>query len=342
MATIAEVAKKSGVSPTTASFVLNGLSEEKKISAACASRVRDCADKLGYRGNYHARTLMRGKAMTIGFMSVIFSEPTRDLIANAVVESARQNGYETLEVMPGEGEQMLSRGIEYLQERRIDGLIVYKKDADLALPVLEKLPQPLPIVYVWYYPKAPYPIVSLDPAPGIEECAKHLATLGHRSVLWLGIRRNGEIQVPERLEAFRQAAEDMAIQEHYVEPGRGGLVRINAFHNALQADPPALDGVTAVMCYNDEMALALNLLLREKGLRVPDDLSVVGFDDLMGDHFVPPLTTISHAFREMGRKAVETVLRMAGNEESCRDFQSKEILAPSKLVVRDSTSAPKA
>ncbi len=342
MTTIAQVAKEAGVSKTTASFVLNGKGDAMKISAVSQEAVLNAAQRLGYRSNYHAKALMRGKAMTIGFLSVIFSEPTRDLVANAVVESARQNGYETLEVMPGAGEQMLNRGIEYLQERRIDGLIVYKKDADLALPVLQQLPQPLPIVYVWYYPKAPYPVVSLDPTPGVTACAEHLATLGHRSVLWLGITRNGKRQVPERLDAFRRAAAGMAIREHYVEPVRGGLVRINAFHNALQENPPELAGVTAVMCYNDEMALALNLLLREKGLRVPNDLSVVGFDDLMGNHFVPPLTTISHAFREMGRKAVETVLQMAGNEESCRDFQGKEILVPSELVVRDSTAAPKA
>jgi DNA-binding LacI/PurR family transcriptional regulator len=346
MVTIAQIAKEAKVSKTTASFVLNGKGDAMKISKRCQKLVLETAQRLGYRGNYHARALTRGSSMTLGFLSNIFLDPARDQLSDAVIDTARDHGYETLQVRPGEDAGVLDRGIDYLRERRIDGLVVYKINAAAALPVLEKLPRPLPIVFVWFYECPPFPMITQEPTPGLEECARHLADLGHTDVCWLGIQRHGENQLPERFEAFTQAAgaRDLTVHPYHVPVGSLGRrpVRINNFYQALIEGwdhiQTALKASTAVLCYNDELAVALNYALRERGVRIPQDLSIVGYDDVLSEYAVPALTTITHGFREMGQKAVETVISMATSPETTQAMQGQVLKVPSRLITRQSTT----
>jgi GntR family transcriptional regulator of arabinose operon len=119
-------------------------------------------------------------------------------------------------------------------------------------------------------------------------------------------------------------------------------LRINIFYNSLNrnwdAVQAALDPCSAVLCYNDELAVALNYTLRERGVRLPQDLSIVGFDDLLSEYCVPPLTTISHGFREMGQEAVKTVIRMASDPQAIRRLQGQVIKVPGQLIKRESTA----
>ncbi len=339
MPTIAEVAKAAGVSPTTTSFVLNGKADKMKISKASQQRVLEAAEALGYRSNYHAKALLHGKSMTLGFLAAVYSNRSRAYVANGVSRAARRQGYDILEVMPGEGPQLLDRGIQYLQENRIDGLVVWKENVADAAPALARVKEPLPIVQTWYYPRPPLPVVSLDPKPGIVEVIDHLDQLGHHSILWLGKRSDGEINLPERREAAAAQAEKrkLDLSEHYVELQGKSDGHLSAYYRVLRGSLPDLSGVSAVISYNDTMALALSLILHEHGVRIPEDISLIGFDDLQAVEGVPPLTTISHSFKEIGEKAVETVIVMAGDRELCRKMQNEQILVPSRLVVREST-----
>ena len=350
MTTLKQVARRAGVSPATASLVLNGRARELKISDPAARRVLKAARKLGYRANYHARTLSLGRSFTLGL--AMGADPEGGLlhrfwsaVAAGVDAAARQNDNDLLLIGPRPGELVLERGIRCLQEKRVDALIavgaLYESIPDSLLDL------ELPIVFVEASEPGPHPTVNMDPAPGIVEAVEHLARLGHRRVLWLGKQAERGIRLPERAEAFRAAVKAAAIEgrEHFVRTESGYDPRVERLigreREALAGCLPFPEGTTAIICFNDLMGLALYSLLAEHGLRVPRDVSVIGFDDLHASRAVPPMTTISHVLPQMGREAVALALSVVDGDRSPEEMCGVVEVVPSRLVMRESTaSAP--
>jgi LacI family transcriptional regulator len=172
--------------------------------------------------------------------------------------------------------------------------------------------------------------------------AEHLASLGHRHVAYIGRRNKEQIVLEERLVAFRAACEHcgMELSEKFLPPGRSYSedvdrhVRDSYNQLARHLDLPA--SVTGVMCTNDTLALALIALLRERGVRIPEEMSVVGFDDLHASLSWPALTTVSHMFHELGAKAVEVAMELAEEDRPA----ARSVVVPAQLVVRKSTGTP--
>lgn len=185
--------------------------------------------------------------------------------------------------------------------------------------------------------------VMLDAAAGVAAALRHVKDLGHRHVLYLGIRERGNVWSSDRIKAFEQATATLGLA------GRVGLLgfdeptppTVDAIiardRKAIRESPHLLGDATAVLCYNDNMGLALCSVLGERGVRVPDDISVVGFDDLSATCSIPPLTTISHMLPEMGVAAVDCAVDRieAGRRE--RDLTAERIIVTPKLIVREST-----
>ena len=137
MASIAQVARKAGVSATTASFVLNGRGKEMRISEAAAEKVMGAARELGYRSNYHARTLVRGRAMTLGLVNPYRpGDVFRLAVTTGMMQVARANDYEVLNIGGKSIAACMQRGVQYVQECRIDGMVVFQE-----APVLLDDPQ---------------------------------------------------------------------------------------------------------------------------------------------------------------------------------------------------------
>ncbi len=344
MSSISEVAKKAGVSNSTASFVLNGKAGQMRIRGETVEQVLLAADTLKYTGNYHARAL-RGKSMTLGVLSHL---SPYDVIAPQIMSGintrAQEHGYEILNIMTkGASDNTFEKALLYLDQRRVDGLIVYARNV-----MIDKLVKEVhgrkPVVYIWYHPEEDaFPLIKLDPAPGIKAAIGHLAELGHRKALFLGIKNDGKIQLTERLEASRKYTSENSMEqvEYFIEVdtstdnGTGNV--FSHFHSELAGDLSFIGDATAVLCYNDAMALALNLILAQKGIEVPGQLSIIGFDNIQARMAIPALTTISHMFPEFGKTAVETVLDMIESPENCAKFADRTINIGAKLVVRDST-----
>jgi DNA-binding LacI/PurR family transcriptional regulator len=284
--------------------------------------------------------------MTIGFVSAVIS---RDASWNAmgvgIGRAAREGGYEVLEVTPGEGAAILDRGIQYLRQNRVDGLVVYKSDTQRFPACMEKA-KGLPIVHIWYYPKRPYPMVALDAEPGLIEAADHLAAFGHKTVLWLGLESGGKEMVMERRRAFRRACTThrMTVRTALlprVKTARGEAPSaVGAFHRLLMDRLPELRGATAVVCYNDTMAMAVEFVLAARGIRVPEHVSIIGFDDVQAPEAVPALTTVSHSLEAIGARGVEVLLEIIEDSEAAKQYRRRAERVPSRLVIRESTGRP--
>jgi DNA-binding LacI/PurR family transcriptional regulator len=195
------------------------------------------------------------------------------------------------------------------------------------------------MTHIWFVPDGFEPVVTLDPAPGIVEAVVHLARLGHRKVAWIGAKAEDQVQVPDRLDAFRTAAQASGIRivEHHLQidriPRRSRLT-VQGFYQQLSGALGALRGTTAALCYNDMLAMALGAALRDRGIRPGRDYSLIGFDDTQALHALPPLTTVSHMFPEMGIAAVDLLEKMIDEN---RPRPSSVTRVASKLVIRQST-----
>ncbi len=342
--TLLQVAERAGVSKSAAAAVLSGRAVERRIGTACVARVRSAAEALGYRGNYHATTLATGRSSTIGLtvgagVSGILGNEFWAAIAGGVESAARLRGYDVLLAGGSNSSEALDHARKLLETGRIDALVVLGQLFPAIPPALMRLPQPV-VVIRGENDVCASSDVRLDPAPGIAAAVAHLAALGHRTVLWIDLARGSGVTLPERRAAFRAAmrAHKLTVREltipdpEYVPPRLDeALTMFQAKLARLKLPPEA----TAVFCYNDLVALALQGLLSARGVRVPADLSVVGFDDLLAAVASPPLTTVSHRLPEIGATAVEVALGLLTGKPS-----SAVPLVPSQLVVRASTARP--
>ena len=350
MPSLQDVARVAGVSVSTASKVLNTGTELDRIGAECARRIRKAARQLKYRPNYHARSLLTGKANTIGVSLQIVG--ATDVLGDAywgtliggVEAHARERGYEVLLVGPTPPALAADRGLQNLQERRIDGLINLGWIHDSTVRRAERAAR-VPMVLVDHVGKTSLPVVEIDNSAGIRAVVRHLAELGHRNLLWLGPRQKSPDTPVRRVKAFREAVAETGIRggccsfEHS-GTGQDGQLLIERSAKALAARLKRPRSFTAVVCYNDVTAVGAYRAAEAAGLRIPADLSVTGFDDAYGRYFCPGLTTLSHMF-ETGRRASMLLLEICENPGQRRRRKGyRENVAP-QLVVRGSTAPPK-
>jgi len=348
MPSLRDVARLAGASVSTASKVLNTGTELDRISEECARRVRRAARKLGYRRNYHARSLLTGRAHTIGVSLQI--EPGTNVLGDAywgtliggVEAHARGHGYEVLLVGPTAGEMAAERGLEHAHGRRLDGLINMGWIDPRIVRCAERAD--VPVVLVNSELRTSLPVIELDDRAGIHAVVRHLVELGHRELLWLGPRQDWPKTPALRRDAFTKALRESGAHGRSCtfsfRPGtRDGQKLIESGERALAARLGDGRAFTAVVCYNDVTAVGAYRAARAAGLRIPDDLSVTGFDDAYGTYFCPGLTTVSHMF-ETGHRASILVLEMCENPDQRRLRKGYRERVVPQLVVRGSTGQP--
>ncbi len=347
MKTMADVAKKAGVARSTVSHVLGERrSENVRIPEATRQRVLDAASDLGYRPNALARSVISGKSRMIGYLvSDPRYEPYWNTLIGALAE-AEQEGF-TLKVLSVTPKTFAER-IQQCMELRLGSLIVrvhhdksalFEEAGRAGVPVVtvdEGVPQPFGIR------------VTADDALGCRAAISHLAGLGHRRIGFIssGFGRQPQDMVPTREGLFLQemAARGLDVPDGYVT--RETMAVFGAEAEAGLGMPTALAATdsllmhpagrpTAIFCWRDEAALVAIQACHRRGLRVPEDVSLVGFSNLSAARLCdPPLTTCVSPWEEMGRTAVRQLVRVLGEEF---DPSPREILIPSGLVVRRSS-----
>lgn len=324
--TLEQVAEAAGVSPSTVSRILNGTAA---VSQAKKDAVQAAIQALGFRPNPVARGLAGGRTLSIGVVTQIISSPFYGEALLGIERELEQAGYVPLFVSGNWHEEDERKAIETLLSRRVDGIIVLA--GRLADEALLSLTAGLPTVVVGRQLEGPQLYsFSFDNRAGARAATQHLIDQGHRRIAFIAgdlihddavERQNGYLDALAAAGIAMDA--NLIVQSDFTEAG--GMLAVSRL---LERDAH----FTALFASNDQMAIGACLGLHRRNLRVPDDVSLVGFDDLiMARYSMPPLTTVRQSVYEIGSEAATAMLGLL------RGATPKVELPQPELVVREST-----
>ncbi|NYE21598.1 LacI family DNA-binding transcriptional regulator [Microbacterium immunditiarum] len=330
MVTMYDVAARAGLSIGTVSRFVNARGYVGPVSS---EKIRRAIDELGFVPNTAARSLTTKRSGLIGFVTSDLANPFTAELVQGLQEEAILEGYCVVTASTGRDEQRTLQTLAALRGHQLDGLIMSPQESPAVDEYLRHAAhEGLPVVRVGAA-REPMEadLVASDTYSGGRSAMSHLHDLGHRRIAYVGAHRQAE----SRRQAYLDAVESIGLPVESAlvcegEPNREGGVLAGA-RLLEMADPP-----TAVFAANDLIALGVLHAAYRRQLRVPDDLSVVGFDDSeVARHSVPPLTTVAQPKQELGRYAARLLLdRVTGR----RDSEAVERLLSCELVVRDSTA----
>lgn len=325
---IYDVADRAGVSHMTVSRVLNG---HPNIRESTRKKVMDAIDAMNYTRSSIARALATNRSMRIGALVDNPGQFGPDSTLRAIEAAAREHGYAVSAFSVGDSEdRQVDAGVMDLVTQGIDGLCVIAPRAS-SLDVLRQHANGLPTLVVKEQPDPEMHTAAVDQRAGATAAVRHLIDLGHRSILHVAGPQDW-FDAKARAESWRacMVEADLPVRE----PVTGDWSSDSGYEigKILQ-----LEEATAVFVANDQMALGLIHGFSERGIRVPEDVSVVGFDDLPdARHYLPPLTTVRQDFVTLGRRVIAELLAAIGGEETGQ----RELILP-ELKVRASTAVPR-
>ncbi|PKQ27028.1 MAG: LacI family transcriptional regulator [Actinobacteria bacterium HGW-Actinobacteria-4] len=324
-----DVARLAKVSGQTVSRVANG---SASVSPGTRQRVLEAMAAVGYSTNSAARALRSGTFDTLGVIVHKLARTGESRIVEAVVAAAhRAHHIVTVVDLETSSNQELAEAATRLSHQAIDGLIIIR--AELARTSDLSLPHGLPVVVSDSQFFGNMPAVGSDQTSGPRAAVEHLLDLGHRTVHLLAGPADS-VPASTRHESWAATLADHGREAP--APIRGDWTAASGYAaGQLIANDPS---VTAVFSANDEMAAGLYLALRERGIRIPEDISVVGFDDVpLAAYLWPPLTTVRQDFDAIGHELVASLLAQIAGEATAQDATK---LIPTELVIRHSTAQP--
>lgn len=329
---IKDIARFAKVSHSTVSRALNN---SPRVKSETVERIRQIAEQAGYRGSAIARSLATRRSMTIGVVVTTIADLFAAGVVSGIETVAGDHGYSVFLANSNADPDREMRVVRTFEERRVDGIIVTaSRVGALHLPLLSRMNVPI-VLLNNQHPSDFAHSVMIENYSASYEATSYLVQLGHRRIAYVG-DRNGRQSDTERFGGYRQAldASNLPFRPEYVLYGNGtpesGAEAMAIFLKL--PEPP-----TAVFCYDDMTALGAVRQIHSAGLHVPEDISVVGFDDLSIVQFTePPLTTIRQPMSQMGRLAMEAMLDLLGGSGA-----THQIKVRGELIVRASTGPPK-
>jgi len=326
---MSDVADVAGVSHQTVSRVLNDF---PKIRPATRDRVLAAIEELGYRRNRAARTLVTRRSKAIGVITADMNHFGPANIMLGLESASREAGYSlSLTGLPEISATTLRSAVDQLLDQAVEAVVMVVAH-QTALTLAQSLHIAVPLVLVEGDLSATPLTAGVDQIAGARLATAHLLDLGHQSVLHLPGPADW-VEAAARQEGWRMALNERgrtvpALMARGDWSSRSGYESGKAMLQELRP--------TAVFAANDQMALGLLRALQVAGLRVPADVSVVGFDDIPeSGYFSPPMTTVRQDFAELGRRTMALVLRVLAGEH-----EASEPLVQPQLTVRSSTAAP--
>lgn len=324
--TIYEVAVRASVSPSTVSraFTVPGLVREDTLQ-----RVLEVAQELGYQPNRAARALITGKTGNIGVVVPDISNPFFAAMVKGTSARARDSG-SVLFLADSDEDPAMEETLVRAMARQVDGLVLCSPR--LSGQRLTELLGDLPVVFVNRTEGAAACVV-MDSADGLRQAVEHLAALGHRRLAYVSGPASSWSN-EERRRGLLPAAQAAGLDVVELGPF------VPRFTSGVQAaDLVLASGATAVLAYNDLVALGVLSRLAVRGVRVPADLSVIGCDDIaMAAMATPPLTTVAMPTEAAGRAAVDLLLRQL--QPGDRAPGGRHHALPTQLLIRSSTLPP--
>ncbi len=324
---IKDIARAAGVSHSTVSRALH---DDPTISQETKARIALLAERMGYTPNAIGRGLVTRHTATVGVVVRTIADPFVAEVVQGIEETALTHGYTTILCNSNSEPDRELKTVRALREKRVDAVIVTSSRlGNLYMNHLREVG--VPIVLVNSQSASAYAhSVRIDDVLGGELAGRYLLNLGHRHIAY--ISGPAWTQASSlRLKGCRKAlqADGLDLPEEWVLQGNGRADGgFAAAARLLKGGPP----VSAVLCYNDVTAMGLLSALHEAGKRVPDDLSVIGYDDVaMAAYLQPPLTTIAQPKYDLGKRAMEMALALMVGEAEVND-----LLLPPTLVERKS------
>jgi DNA-binding LacI/PurR family transcriptional regulator len=326
--TLFDVARAAGVSHQTVSRVVNG---DPTVRPVTKAKVDAAVEALGYRPSLAARALASRKTRSIGLISTGFPFYGPSSTMHGFNGAARRAGYQvSMATLDSDDADGVRQAVDALVGQAVAAVVLIAPDAE-ALDVLRSADVTVPLVTADSVADDGHHPVSIDQAAGAERAVEHLASLGHRAVAHVA-GPDAWMDGRDRERGWRDACARLGLDASVLLRGDW----TPASGHALGRELARRDDVTAVFCANDQMALGVVHALTEAGVRVPGDVSIVGFDDIPeAEHFLPPLTTVRQDFEALGRRIMDTVEAVLGGDET-----PVAPMAP-ELVVRLSTAPPR-
>ncbi|AXC15213.1 Maltose operon transcriptional repressor MalR, LacI family [Acidisarcina polymorpha] len=321
------------LSQTTISLVLNDSPAAKSIPAPTRERVFEAARKFNYRPNYFARSLRQSRSMSIAVLAPDLSEGYFTLVMNGVQAALIEAHYFYFTASHYWQPELIKEYPRRMMERAVDGFLLLNTHPDFQTP--------LPVVAISAHtPSAGVTNLVLDHRRGAELALAHLHDLGHRQIAMM----KGPEIIPDS--EYRWSAMLEVAQRYGIETGPELQLQIPAYNGSPESGylPVArllerTTNFTAIFCFNDIAAIGAIRALKDAGLRVPEDVSVIGFDDILGaSYHTPSLTTVRQPLEEMGREGARMLLQRIANP--AQEFPDEIVLQP-QLIARESTGAVK-
>ena len=328
-----------GLSQTTISLVLNNSPSAKSIPHQTRARVVEAANRLNYRPNYFARSLRQSRSMSVGVLAPDLSEGYFTRVMSGVVEELTAAHYFYFTACHDWKRELIETYPRMLLERAVDGFLLLNT-------AVHRFAVPVPVVAISAHCAAKNVTnIVLDHRLAVEQALAHLHALGHRHIAIM----RGPRAIPDsefRWESIQEVADEIGLK---IDPSL--VIRMDAAGWSMKAGkhPMAPEigyrpmwellerkrTFTAVFCFNDIAAIGAMRALKDAGLSVPGDVSVVGFDDILAAAYsTPSLTTVRQPLAEMGRRGTQVLLERIANRE--KKFPAEIVMKP-ELVVREST-----
>jgi len=337
--TTAALARHLGISRWTVSRVLNG---HRGVRAETVRRVKQAIEELGFQPSALARGLRGGQTTTVGVCFQDLDSPVLAMRAASLQHRLREEGYHTVIELAGENLELERGAIRRFVAQHVDGIVlIFSRLSadDPATRLLERLKIPC----FWVDPEHPVPgdRIVLDRARSMKLVLEHLASHGHRKIALLGIdphNRFGALRIP----GLRRYAPKCGLdfERDFISVHHPGETR-HTFEYGYELAGGLIDQSdgrmpTAIIALNDRIAIGAINRLREDGIRVPDDVSVIGYDNIaVAEHYHPALTTVDHQTKRLMDLAVRGLLERIHIRDDT--LEPREFTVHPKLVIRQST-----
>ena len=350
--TIDVVAAEAGVSASTVSHVLNGRAATARISQATSERVRNAARRLGYTPNHAARSLRRQRTGIIAVLAWRLSSPFFADIATGVRNVAQQHGCQVGVIDAGATDREVEiRALASLRTGICDGVIVatgtHARRGPATEALLELVESGIPVSLVAdRSPDPAVPAIDVDHAHGGYLATKHLLDLGHRRIAHFTFTDTSLERDAPGSQAARYRGYCQAFAELGLEPDPSLLLRgpreieggRTMLYDFLERFPDPAERPTAIAAFNDRTAIGVIRACYEAGVRIPEDVALVGFHDIPTARYTTPaLTTIGHPLIELGEMAAESLFTLIDGGEVAEQDRT----VPVSLVVRESCGTNK-
>lgn len=337
---LSDIAKKTGLSITTVSRVINGKSEFYRISKKSQEIVQNAAKELGYKPNLFAQCLRKNYTKTIGLLLPSFENPFFASIAAAVIREAAKSGYTVMVLDTRESPDEEKRALETLKSRRVDGVVMvpcgYEAES------LEELDREIPLVLIdRYFENSNLTCVCTDNFKGAYDATKKLIEAGHKDILCIrGVPR--AITSVRRVDGYLSALSEAGLENNAMICGNDFSIENGYLQTQLAISSGKV--FTAIFALSGTNLLGSIHALRDHNLKVPEDVSLISFDDNVYLNYLnPPISCVSQPLDLISIAAVDQLLIRLGitkhpdNESSSINLDKTNMIEiPPKIILRDS------